>query len=57
MERTRIMRPGKTAREHNNGTWRRHLENQDKRREWNRNYMLAAKQGGHKYPDYPKIGD
>lgn len=50
------MRPGKTRREHANGAWARHLENQELRANWNREYMTASKGGGHKIIPYPKIG-
>lgn len=52
---TRIMRPGKTRRDHLTGSWTNHLENQDARRRWNQEYATVSKGGGMKVIPYPRI--
>jgi len=52
---TRVMRPGKTRRDHLTGSWTNHLENQDARRRWNQEYATVSKGGGMKVIPYPRI--
>lgn len=56
MSDIRVMRPGKTRREHGNGVWARRLANQERRRVWNQQYASGAKSGGLKVIAYPVIG-
>jgi len=52
----RVMRPGKTDRDKRNGSYARHLENQEKRRRWNQEYAANSKTASARVIPYPVIG-